>query len=98
MFYQHKGFVLGQTYLFCWAGWYVLLLGLLAAECPITFGTTQGGPQAMILLHMPLYSVLFIITMWVAINGTCIKSALVQVPPLMLGPVVFITRVLVITF
>ena len=68
----------------------MFLLGLLAAEGPITFGTTQGGSQAMILLHMLPYSLLFIITMWVAINGTGVKSVLAQVPPLMLGPVVFI--------
>ena len=62
----------------------MFLLGLLAAKDPITFGTTQGGPQPMVLLHMPPNSVLFVITTWVPINGTGSKSALVQVPPLML--------------
>ena len=76
----------------------MFLFGFLTTEGPITFGTTQGGLQAIVLLHMPPNSVLFIITLWVAINGTGVKGALVKVPPLMLGPVVFINRVFVISF
>ena len=75
---------------FCWL--------CLLQNVPSHLGHPKMGVQAMVLLHIPPDHVLLVIPKWVAINWACVKSALVQVPPIVLGPVVYVNGMFVIAF